>query len=383
MRKRYAAQNLLFISAAVVLFAITSCKKDRTTTNNNTPVTATPTKLGLYEEAQTDNDTVYREVFITVTQIGTLTVPDSLSDQVFDTGSGGMVIDAHYILPANMITSTGFNFTGDSTVVDGITITNQKHIIQYGDDNNSTATVSGNLCYASVTIGVTNGNIVVKRLPFYMYYKSVDNNGKALPPHEFDVFGANSGYDVTFPNNAFITSPFSYFDPGTGLTKGFKMAALGTANFSDQNEVPLTPDVITLGLTADDLSSASGFSMSQLTESPPYGYQPYIPATITYNGTIVNDASILFDTGTNADNYLEDPSLNSRNAVVLPTNAAVSVSTTSGFKYAYTVGKLDNLTYVENPQYSGVPVSIFSLNFFFDNEYMLDFTDHKLGVKSN
>jgi len=383
MRKRYSPQNLLFI--AVVLFAIASCKKDKTVTQTTTTTTATPTKLGLYEESETINDTVYREVFITVIKIGTLTVPDSLSDQVFDTGSGGMVIDAHYIVPASMITANGFNFTGDSTVVagTGITITNQKQDIQYGDDNNSTATVSGNLCYASVTIGVTNGNIVVKRLPFFMYYKSVDNKGNALPYHEFDVFGANSGYNLTFPNNAIITSPFSYFDPGTGLTKGFKLAALGTSNFSDADEVPITPNVITLGLTADDLSSTSGFTMNQLTNDPPYGYQPYVPATVTYNGTVVNDATVLFDTGTNVDNYLEDPSLKNSNTVVLAANSAVSVATTSGFKYAYTVGAFDNFTYVENPKYSGVPVSIFSLSFFFDNEYMLDFTDHKLGLKAN
>lgn len=382
MRKRYAAQNLLFVSVAVVLFAITSCKKDKTTTKTTT--TATPTKLGLYEESETTDTAVYREIFITVSQIGTQTISSSYNDLVFDTGSGGMVIDAHGILPASMITSTGFNFTGDSTVVDGITITNQHGTIGYGDDANSSATVYGNLCYASVTIGETDGNIVVKRLPFFMYYKSVDGSGNAYPVHEFDVFGVNAENDVTFANGVAITSPFSYFDPGTGLTKGFKLAALGTSNFTDANEVPITPNVVTLGLTSDDLSSSSGFTISQLSYYNGDGYPPIIPATLNYGGSNVT-AEVLFDTGTDPYTYLEDPKA-ARTVTQLPSGTSVKItgtSTAAGFSYNYTTTPTENLTYLENPNTSTVPITIVSLEFFLTNEYMLDFTDHKIGLKAN
>jgi hypothetical protein len=279
-----------------------------------------------------------------------------------------------------MITTTGFNFTGDSTVVDGITITNQTSTVEYGDDANSSAKVYGNLAYASVTIGETDGNIVVKRLPFFLYYKSVDNKGNALGTHEFDVFGVNGEYDITFPNSAYITSPFSYFDPGNGLTKGFKLAALGN-NFTDANEIPITPGVITLGLTAADLSSSSGFTMSQLSFFNGAGYVPVIPGTINYNGTPVS-AQILFDTGTDPYNYLEDTKA-AKTVTLLPASTAIKVATTDGFNYSFTTSASENLTYVENPSASGVDISILSLEFFINNEYMLDFTNHKLGVKNN
>jgi hypothetical protein len=214
MIKIYSPKNLPFILIIALLFVFESCKKNSSQTSN-TPTVATPTRLGLYAYS----DSIYKELGIVISQIGTQSVPDSISLLVYDTGSGGMVIDAHYIVPPAMITSTGFNFTGDSTVVNGITITNQTSVIAYGADAATEDKVYGNLAYASVTIGDENGNITVKRLPFFLYYKAVDSKGNTYDPHEFDVFGVSSEYDQSFANNVNLTSPFSYFDPGTGLTK--------------------------------------------------------------------------------------------------------------------------------------------------------------------
>ncbi len=142
-----------------------------------------------------------------------------------------MVMDANGILPASMITSSGFTFTGDSTVVNGVTVTNQIATVEYGDDSASVSKVYGNQAFADVTVGDNNGNVVIKRLAFLIYYKATDAGGTAYPEHEFDTFGVNEEYDVTFPNNDFITSPFSYFDPGNGLTRGFKSYPLNAADF--------------------------------------------------------------------------------------------------------------------------------------------------------
>jgi hypothetical protein len=380
MRKRYVAKNLLFFSVSALLFTITSCSNKKTPTPTPVVVTATPTKIGLFREA--DSLDFEKEIFIPISKIGTVSI-DLDHSLIFDTGSGGMVVDATDIIPASMFSSSGFKFTGDSTVYDGITITNQTSTITYGDDANTLTTVHGNLAYATVTIGVSSANIVVKRLPFFMYYYVEDAQGDKFDPHEFDVFGANSQNDITFPNNVSIGSPFSYFDPGTGLTKGFKLAALGTG-FTTKGSIPLTPDLITLGLTADDLSSSSGFIMHQLSLTPGFpqdGYVPYLPGTINYNGTPVT-ATILFDTGTDPYNYLEDKSA-PKTVKLLPANTAVSVATTEGFNYTYTTTSTVNSTYLENPAVSGVETSIFGLEFFINNEYLLDFTHHKLGVKSN
>ncbi len=366
--------NYYFFALLLLIF-FASCKKDNhdNITNNTVVATPTPTKLGLYES----DSSIYKLLFIAVPKIGTQTVNQYM---LFDTGSGGMVIDAHEILPASMITSTGFNFTGDSTVVDGITITSQTSTISYGADNSTTEKVYGNLAYATITIGDHNGTISVKRLPFFLYYKGTDSQGKTEDVGSFDIFGVDSEYDVTFNNGAYITSPLSYFDPGTGLTKGFKLAALGTTNFS--LEGTYVPGVISLGLTSSDLGTSSGFTMHALTSDPGYGYSVVIPGTYTYGSKTVSKAYEVFDTGTEPYSYFEDQTATNK-ITLLPTGTAVSVSTSTGFNYSFNTTATDYLTYVESTNYSGSDVSIISLEYFLNNEYLLDYADHKLGLKNN
>ncbi len=372
MNHKYTSKNLRLLLTAFLLIALAACKKEKSTT----PAVATPTKLGLYEFGS-DATYRFRQLQINVSKIGTQTVSYGL---VFDTGSGGMVIDATGVLPSAMITTSGFNFTGDSTVVNGITVTKQTSTIVYGADAN-TSTVYGNLAYAPVTIGDVNGNITVKRLPFFIYYKVVATDGTKYSAHDFDVMGVLDQYDVTFANNVSITSPFTYFDPGTGLTKGFKMAALGTSNFSNNGYATFVPNVVTLGLTADDLSASSGFVTNQLTLYQGYGYPPIIPATITY-GTKSTSGSVVFDSGTDPFNFIQDRTAPTTVAL-LPVNTAVSVATGAGFKYSYTITSSESPTYLENPSVSGTTVSIFGMQAFLNNQYLLDYTNHKLGLKSS
>jgi hypothetical protein len=367
--------NYYTLSLLLLIF-LASCKKDNTnniTSNTAVVTTPTPTKLGLYES----DSSIYKLLFIAVPKIGTQSINEYM---IFDTGSGGMVIDAHEILPASMVTSTGFNFTGDSTIVNGITITNQTSTISYGADDATTEKVYGNLAYATVSIGDHDGTISVKRLPFFLYYKGTDSQGKTEDVGAFDIFGVDSEYDVTFNNGAYITSPLSYFEPGTGLTKGFKMAALGTNNFSVSGTY--VPNVLSLGLTSSDLSSSSGYTMHTLTSDPGYGYSVVIPGSYTYGGKTVSKAYEVFDTGTEPYSYFEDPTAANK-INLLPTGTAVSVTTNSNFNYSYNITATDNLTYVENPNTSGGAVSIISLEYFLNNAYMLDYDDHKLGLKNN
>ncbi|MEO6849149.1 MAG: hypothetical protein ABI203_11730, partial [Mucilaginibacter sp.] len=330
------------------MIVIASCKREKAVTP--TTNTGTPKSVGLYEA----DSSIYKLLIIAVSKVGTQTVPAAAQGFVFDTGSGGMVIDANGILPASMISSTGFNFTGDSTVVNGITITKQTSVVQYGSGLATADKVYGNLAYASVTIGDANGSFVIKRLPFFIYYKAVDYKGNNYDADEFNTFGVAEEYDISFPDGAYITSPFSYFDPGPGLTRGFKMAAIGTSHFSYNGTY--VPGVVTLGLTGADLASSSGFTTTQLYFYAGQGYPPIIPATINYNNKPFA-AKVLFDTGTEPYSYIEDPSL-STDELLLPSNTYVTVATNSGFNYNYTVTASDNLTYIENPAVTGSNVSI-------------------------
>ncbi|QJD94475.1 hypothetical protein HH214_00615 [Mucilaginibacter robiniae] len=366
MSKLYLIRSTTYFFVLLLLFSLASCKKDKVTSGSSAAIMATPTKLGLYEA----DSAQYKALYIDISKVGTQAITDYL---VFDTGSGGMVIDAKDILPTSMVTSSGFNFTGDSTVVDGITITNQKSTVSYGDDDTFTDKVYGNLAYASVTIGNSQGNVVIKRLPFFLYYKAVDDDGHSYPQGYFNVFGVSPEHDLTFSNNVYLTSPFSYFDPGTGLTKGFKLAAIGTSNFSYDGTY--VAGIVSLGLTSSDLSSSS-FTMHQLTSYRNYGYIPYITSTINYKSKSLS-TNVLFDTGTTGYSYIADKSATA--TTLLPLNSSVSLATSSSFNYAYTITANNNLTYVD-PQTS---TTVISSDFFLNNEYLLDYSSNRIGLKNN
>ncbi len=371
MKKNYTLRKAYLLSVFTLIIIGSSCKKNSTT---KPVVDATPVKLGLYELS----DDTTEELQVGISKIGTLPLDYGL---VWDTGSGGMVIDATDIIPAADINSNGFVFTGDSTVVDGITITNQTTTIEYGADNNTATKVYGNLAYAAVTIGDQGGMVSIKRLPFFLYYKAVNASGTTLPKHVFDVLGVSQEYDLNFSNGAYITTPFNYFTPGTGLTKGFKMAALGTSNFTHDGSGPFVAGVVSVGLTAADLSSSSGFVMNSTPFYAMEGYLPFVKSTITYNSTPFT-SYVLFDSGTNGFSFIEDPNYTGTGEV-LAANTPVSIVSTTGFTWSYTSNLTNYGTYIENPTTSGGEFSIADIEFFVTNEYMLDLTNHMLGLKNN
>jgi hypothetical protein len=367
MRKNYFSHLLLFIGGFFLAMLIVSCKKDR---QQPTPPGATSlATLGLYE---VDSD-IYKRIFIPITQVGT---QKGTYYGVFDTGSVGMTIDATGILPASMITSAGIQVAGDSIVVNGITVTPQQAVISYGNINSETQEY-GNLAYAPVTIGDQNGNITTSRIPIFLYYKIIDvNTGLKQPAHSNDVFGVGPGSSYI---NSAISSPLSYFTTKNGGISGFKLALLNNALFSRGGTY--VSGLLTIGLVPDDLSSSSGFIMHPLSYSSIGGYSPDIPSTITYNGQTIQ-ATVLFDTGTPAINLIENSAAKT-NVTTLPDSTSVTLTTNNGFIYQYTTNSSNNVTQVTRPSYTGDPRTIFSIDFFTNNEFLTDYKDHKIGLKNN
>ncbi|MCR8560913.1 hypothetical protein KXD93_24865 [Mucilaginibacter sp. BJC16-A38] len=350
-----------------------SCKKESTNKTNNTVTTpAVPiATLGLYEV----QSSIYRRVYIGVA-VGT---SKTVFYSVFDTGSSAMTLQADStFIPKSMFNDNGFIIPNDSLNVNGITITKQTATLAYGDNTSGTKEF-GNLAYAKVTIGDENGSVTTKRIPFFLYYKAIDTQtGKALDPHENDVFGVG-------PYNKFqnlsIASPLSYFDLPANVTQGFKLSKFVQTSYSGNGTY--VRDLLTIGLVPDDLSSKSGFVMHPLTLTTS-GYSPNLPASITYGGKTIQGL-LLFDTGTPAFSNIEDPTA-AANTTTLPNNSVVTITTNSGFSYTYTVVNTQaashNLTQIEKPSFTGDTRTIFSIDFFNDNQFLLDYTNHKIGLKN-
>jgi hypothetical protein len=367
MTKNYPVYKILTTVLFITLFAV-SCKKD--TLNNPSPNPAAEVKnfavLGLYQQATNG----FKRIFVAVPKLGDITTVNY--GLVFDTGSTGMTIDANGIIPASMITDNGFVFSGDSVNVSGITITSQQAIISYGGVDGSIDEY-GNLAYAKVTIGDGRGNVTTPRIPIFLYYKIIDNTGKKLPAHSADVFGVGPGVSYTSRN---IGSPLSYFKLGANVTNGFKLAKLNANNFL--SNATFTDNLLYIGLTPADLNS--GFTMHPLNYNAISGYTANIASTVTYNGNTVA-ASILFDTGSPAITLIQNQRSPS-DAVSLDAGTTVALTTSSGFKYQYTVGANTNLTTVQKPSYSRDNRTIYTINFFIENQFLLDYTNHQIGLKN-
>ena len=381
MKKIYNCQNLLLATVLILVVAMASCKKDKTTPTPKV-INGTPVNIGLFEAGFNTDSAIYRLLFMNITKVGTQTVNYQL---IFDTGSGGMVLDADSIVPKSMITDNGFNFTGDSVVVNGITITNHTTHIDYGANATTMTSVYGNLAYANVTVGDENGKLVVKRYPFFLYYKGTNFDGSKADPHSFDILGVDSEYDLTFADGTHLQSPFAIYDPGVGLTKGFKMKALTASKFTD-NPTYIS-GLVTVGLTAADVSGTDYF-VHQLQSYPTYGYPPYVPTNIYYNNSTVLNAPVVYDTGTEPYSYVQDSKFTQNNPgikspLTLKTGNTVKLTTTDGFNYNYTITANDNLTVVENPSVSKSTVTVMGLDFFLHNSYMINYETHTIGLKNN
>jgi hypothetical protein len=351
------------IACLLIIVTLNSCKKEKIAST----ATINPVTVGLYEYASGGG----KRVFIPITQIGT----QSFSYYgVFDTGSSGITIDATGILPASMITTSGIQVTGDSVVVNGITVTSKTGTVSFGDATGTTKEY-GNLAYASIKIGNTSGNYTFKRVPIFLYYKIVDGDGKQMAAHSSDVFGVGPGTSYA---NSEITSPLRYFDAGTGLISGFKLATLNATSFSSTGTY--VSGLLTMGLTTSDVSS-SGFIMHPLTYNASGGYSPNIPGTISYSGKTIS-AQLLFDTGTPSVTIIEDK-LATTSLGRLPANSQVTLTTNKGFTYTYTTSSTGNLTEIQNPNNTADYRTILSIDFFVKNEYLTDYTNHQIGLKNN
>jgi hypothetical protein len=362
MKKIY----LKYLPVLFLMVFAASCKKDNKVVPDND--SNNYAKLGLYEQLSGSN----RRLYVAISRVGTQSINQGL---VFDTGSTGMTIDANGILPASMITASGFQITGDSVTVNGITVTNQHAIISYGGVD-GTIEEYGNLAYAPVTVGDVQGNITTPRIPIFLYYKVVNKNtGAQLPVHSADVFGVGPGSSHA---NRLIGSPLSYFKLPGNYTSGFRLARLTAAGFG--SSLTYVASLLYIGLNDADLN-ASNFIMHPLSLAGAEGYSPNIRSTINYNGQSI-PGTILFDTGTPVTTIISDSDV-PFNSQTLPANTSVTITTNNGFSYQYTTAANFNLTQVQNPSYSNDIRTIFSINFFMSNEYLLDYANHRIGLKNN
>jgi len=309
-----------------------------------------------------------KKLTIAVSTIGMVSVA---KDITVSTIGAGLEIDANGILPASMITPSGIALTGDSVLYNGITVTNKTFVVTHGDLLSNTK-LYGNLAYATVTFGDGAAMVTTLRIPFFLYYKAVEPSGAQMAAHAADLFGIGPGYSN---GSKYIASPLSYLPVTGGQISGFKLSLV---NFNSNTSQAA---LLTVGLTPTDLEASAGFNLHQLSPLVGGGYANYITGTIVYNGTTVI-GPMAFGTAYLSASVIQDPKFTGTGYSSLATNASVRIVTNNGFNYLYTVSNTANATVIEAPTNSGENRSIFGIDFFTQNEFLVDYTNHQIGLKN-
>jgi len=365
------------------LVLINACRKTDTPANGNTgggaSTIAAPVTLDLIPaQNQTPGD---RRIYLPIQKIGTSTL--NLTT-VFDSGSEGLVLSGTSVFAANYIADTGIVINSpDSAVINGITVTSAKVTTTYGSPP-ATRSFYGNIAYAQLTIGDQSGTVLTTRMPFVVIYKGVDNQTQASVPVDANSDGVAGVYSSGFnPSAGLVTtrsgikSPFNYFNYTNGLLAGFMLAPLskiGWTGTASSQGFPATP-LLTLGLTLD---METGFALQSQRLDVGNLFDPDVLGTVSYNGITLNNSNILLDTGTPLGFMIYNSA--EGGSTTLSGGAPVQLATREGFSFAYTTDTQLSQTAVQS---NGQQRCIFGIEFFLNNSFLFDYSEHYIGLKGS
>jgi hypothetical protein len=272
----------------------------------------------------------------------------------------------------------------DSAIVEGVTITSTKVSSTYGEPP-ATRTFYGNIAYTSMTLGDQSGSVITERMPFMLVYKGVNNQTGAAVAVDSSSDGIagviSSGFvpgeaSILVTNRENIKSPFNYLNYSTSLYAGWMLSPLSAAGWTNVPSNATTParPLLTVGLTQ---ALESGFALQPQRLDLGNVYDPDLVGTIGYGGQDISNSSVVFDTGTPVGFIIYNA--NEGGNTQLPTGETVQLSTTQGFDYGYTTDAALFQTVVQS---TGQTRSIFGIDFFLNTYYLLDYTNHLIGLKN-
>jgi hypothetical protein len=357
-----------------------------------------PTTINLYPSS--DGDRLY----VMVTEVGSQSVSMPLA---FDTGSAGITLYAPAMqLPSTIFNSNGFIVSeGQRTIVyNGITITNQNATRSYGGPAGKTET--GNIGFARVTFGDTQGTLTTDVMTVFLYYLVTYN----APPHAVTSeehqgwFGVNTEanlINVTTPTagapvnlpcspdtaaSCYVIGVLKHLQYAPWLDAGFSLSPYPLQACAPFETGSCSPaPMLTVGLTS---AFESNFSQVSLTCPQPSYLGPdtidgflvcddqipfsSIEVTTPNNPTLTLNEAVLFDSGNQAADIVQ--SSGTLLPMLLP-NTTVSVVTPSGFTYTYTAQSSGTTkTTVATSGSSG-----FGINFFTEHSLFIDFANNTEG----
>lgn len=383
--------------------SLAACGGSNSTHSGGSPPPTSQKALDLYPVSAASGSRLY----VMVTSVGSTAVNMPL---IFDTGSAGITLYAPTIFPSSVVSSSGFTFPAGETSISygGITVTSRQGTRAYGGANGTTQV--GNIGYATVTFGDSNGVLTTSTMPVFLYY-SIIHTATGQPVTvvaQQGIFGVNSGTGVitvagsTEPPAGYpacsqpssgtcrVVSVLKYVQYAQGIHAGFLVnpAALQPCDITTAGSCAPQP-MLTVGLTP---TLEAGFSTVNLTCPPPAntyvgpsamdGYPVCLAAvpetTLAVSGLTSGTLTgeVIFDSGTPFMTVSAPAGVNFPASI--PDGADVLVTTPSGFTYSYTSAPGVTNTVVEA---NSSAASIVGVAYFTTNSLFVDFATSTEGWK--
>jgi hypothetical protein len=302
-------------------------------------------------------------LYINVLKVGELHVNQPL---LFDTGSSGMTIDCHVIVPEPQYNcmETGIKIPKDMEL-GGVKITKQKVIMRYG-----TYDEYGNLAYANVSIGSSENQIsTVEPIPILIRYKKVRrSNGEVVggPLWPKGIFGT-SPIGGGGPNQV-IKSPLEAMTVNSGMMKGYFITPVGTEWKVCTNEERNCPEVAALHLGIHK-TIKDEFKNIKWKIFDKRANFPTVDACIAWERKIICQHT-LFDTG----NSTIQVGLNTKKKH-LETGVEMLVSKTSLFEWRFST------EYQPEVEFLPQNFNIVGIRYFETNSYLIDIDAKEIGFR--
>ncbi len=375
--------------AAILIIFSASSKGSGFAKAGNYPDTAVtvlnkPVKINVYPVINKSNSNA--KIYIETMGIGNKPI---VLPMIFDTGSAGVSIYAEAVFPESIVDTTGFKFKNGKDTIQymGITITKLNIQKTYGAAGKTVTRVTGNIGYASLTVGDSSGAVKMQRIPILFFYNKLAN-GKQRVNNINSIFGVDPAYgnaqQIANPVNLYREiSPFKYLNYSGGLIAGYKLDKIILTGCNIRVPGDCTPKaLLTIGLTAQDESLYTMNSLNRQRPLPIDGpdtqinpayneFDPAIPGCVINAGTANWEEKVLLDSG--------NPGvlLNLSQDVVNNAGSTIRLTTPSQASFSYDC-KAVNYKTTFNPFNKR---SIFGIYFFTNFDFLEDYQNGAIGLK--
>ncbi len=286
---------------------------------------------------------------------------------LFDTGSVGITVECVAVLPEQYCSTDGIKIDAPLEL-DGLTVTGQRAVAQYG-----TYDEYGNIAFAHVSFGSPEHTVSTsERIPILIRYKKVRRaTGEIVggPLWPKGVFGVSP---VGIQAGGALRSPMSAIDVPRGQHRGFRLSPVGAAWKACTNEEGNCPQIAALYIGIDE-TIKSGFTLAKLRKLASDHYFPFVDACVTWEAQEVCRPTI-YDTGNSTIMIAGRPPKGTATSLPIGTDVAVIGPDASAWRF----------TARYQPEVEFAPhmdINLIGIRYFETNSLLFDLDTHEIGFR--